>query len=63
MGKDDAAYKDYIDSEIQLMLAEVVTSCPVESKEFNAAAIKWIEKNAARFRKKWEMERKNPVTK
>lgn len=36
------------------MLSEVVPVCPVESPEFNSVAITWIEKNAARFRRKWE---------
>jgi hypothetical protein len=40
--------------ELELMLEDVLPVCPVESPHFNAIAIEWIEKNAARFRKKWE---------
>ena len=47
-------FQAYLASEIKLMLAEVQPVCPVESPEFNGVAIAWIEKNAARFRRKWE---------
>ncbi len=47
-------FKAYLESELRLMLAEVVPVCPIESPEFNEVAIAWIEKNAARFRRKWE---------
>ena len=40
--------------ELKMMLADLLPLCPVESKNFNMHAIAWIEKNAARFRKKWE---------
>jgi hypothetical protein len=46
--------REYIEAEIEVMLAEVIRVCPVESPGFNAEAIDWIEKNAAKFRKKWE---------
>jgi hypothetical protein len=47
-------FRAYLDAEIDVMLAEVVPACPVESPDFNEVAISWIEKNAALFRKKWE---------
>jgi hypothetical protein len=43
-----------IQSEIRMMLADVLPVCSVDSPDFNGIAIAWIEKNAARFRKKWE---------
>lgn len=43
-----------VKAEIELMLDHVLPVCPVESPEFNTIAIAWIEKNAPRFRKKWE---------
>ncbi|MGA2507443.1 MAG: hypothetical protein ABSF80_08215 [Chitinispirillaceae bacterium] len=43
-----------IKTEMKMMLADVLPVCPVGSPEFNTIAIAWIEKNAARFRKKWE---------
>lgn len=43
-----------ITMEIKMMVADLIPGCPVGSPDFNASAIAWIEKNAARFRKKWE---------
>jgi hypothetical protein len=43
--------------EMKMMLADLLPRCPVESPDFNAFAIAWIEKNAARFRKRWERYR------
>jgi len=43
-----------IKMELKMMLADVMPLCPVTSPDFNDIAIAWIEKNAARFRKKWE---------
>jgi hypothetical protein len=40
--------------EMKMMLADLLPTCPVESPDFNAFAMAWIEKNAARFRKRWE---------
>ena len=42
-----------IKMELKMMLADVLPLCPVTSSDFNDMAIEWIEKNAARFRKKW----------
>ncbi len=47
----------YLDAEVSLLLAEVAPNCPTTSPEFNDVAIAWIQKNAARFRKKWELYR------
>ena len=46
--------REYLEAEIDVMLADVVRVCPVGSPDFNTEAIAWIEKNAAKFRKKWE---------
>ena len=43
--------------EMKMMLADLLPVCPVDSPDFNAFAMAWIEKNAARFRKKWERYR------
>jgi hypothetical protein len=40
--------------ELKMLLGEVLPLCSAGSSEFNARAIAWIEKNGARFRKKWE---------
>jgi hypothetical protein len=47
-------FRAYLDAELELMLTEVESICPVSSPGFNDAAIAWIARNAARFRKKWE---------
>ena len=47
-------FRAYIDAELELMLAEVEAVCPAGAPGFNDAAIAWIARNAARFRKKWE---------
>ncbi|MBN2038235.1 MAG: hypothetical protein JW768_15950 [Chitinispirillaceae bacterium] len=47
----------YLSSEIQMMIADLKPVCPIASQEFNQAAMVWIAKNAARFRKNWERYR------
>jgi hypothetical protein len=47
-------FRRYLASEIRTMLAEVKPECPVASTEFNVVAMAWIEKNAARFRRRWD---------
>jgi hypothetical protein len=43
--------------EMKKMFEDLLPVCPVDSPDFNAFAIAWIEKNAAKFRKKWERYR------
>ncbi|MBN1128342.1 MAG: hypothetical protein JXA71_05115 [Chitinispirillaceae bacterium] len=47
----------YMDSEIRLLLAEVEPVCPVASPRFNDAALAWVAKNAAHFRRRWKCYR------
>lgn len=56
MAKD---FKEYLDTEIEVMLCEVEKVCPVDSPNFNDAAMAWIAKNAAQFRKKWDRFKMN----
>jgi hypothetical protein len=51
MAKD---FKEYLDTEIEVMLREVEKVCPVDSPYFNEVAMAWIAKNAAQFRVKWD---------
>ena len=51
MAKD---FQEFMDTEIQVMLREVETVCPVDSPFFNDVAMAWIAKNAAKFRTKWD---------
>jgi len=46
--------REDIGMEIKLMLEDVLPLCRAESADFNAFAMEWIEKNAAKFRKEWE---------
>jgi len=49
--------KEYLNSEMREMMAEVGTllgqECPPDSSDFNLSAIAWIQKNAAEFRVRW----------
>ena len=47
-------FEEYMVTEIQEMLREVETVCPVDSPFFNDVAMAWIAKNAAKFRTKWD---------
>ena len=50
----ESQFSAYMHSEIKVLIADVSPCCPVASPKFNKAAMGWIEKNAARFRKQWE---------
>jgi hypothetical protein len=49
-------FQEYLDAEMQIMIADLEDNYPVDSPDFNKAAMAWIRKNAARFRQAWECQ-------
>jgi hypothetical protein len=49
--------KRFIQAEITLMMHDIGDCRDANSAYFTKKAIKWIEKNAAGFRVKWESEK------
>ena len=48
------AFREYIEAELSVMLRDLGPHVQPGSTRFNMQAIKWIEKNAASFRMKWD---------
>jgi hypothetical protein len=48
------AFREYIEAELSVMLNDLGPHVKPGSTGFNMQAIKWIEKNAASFRMKWD---------
>jgi hypothetical protein len=50
-------FKKYIEAEITVMLNDIGPNVKPGSTRFAMSALKWIERNAADFRMKWDKEK------
>jgi hypothetical protein len=54
-------FKEYIEAEINVMLSDIGPNVKPGSTRFAMRALKWVERNAADFRMKWDRERSSVV--
>ena len=55
-GSMNEQFKKYMEAEISVMLSDIGTDERPDSRRFTLKALKWIERNAADFRLKWDSE-------
>ena len=47
-------FKEYIEAEINLMIADIKEKCRENPHLWEEEALQWIRHNAERFRRQWE---------
>jgi hypothetical protein len=53
-GSVNEQFKKYMEAEISVMLSDIGMSDRQDSRRFTLKALRWIKRNAADFRVKWD---------
>jgi hypothetical protein len=53
-GSMNEQFKKYMEAEISVMLSDIGTNDRPDSRRFTLKALRWIKRNAADFRVKWD---------
>lgn len=56
------SFEKFMDAEIKEILNSMDEQCRKDPESCKKVAIEWIEKNAERFRQRWNAKNKNNLT-